>query len=264
MSMSESINNFFREHVAVYHEGVLEEFREGVEDASSTKNIFVDPDSIEDAEALKQHLEAQHPGITDQLWQTFKDEGLIRPANPDAMFEIMASRFVDAGPAALRHDQLQTEDGQHICIINEPSRDYDQKEEMVNAIRANFDDLDQNISVPGGDIDYARAIGVHEGTHCDQDDENYASVREKEIDADIAALKDQLERGNTSVAKEIYEAREIGALNGSDYAHQTASGINYDKVLKDTFNAQAQGETEPQHTPSHPKVGTEPGFDLGM
>ena len=266
MSLLDNLETLYREYISVGHDGIIRNFRDGVEDTTSTTNLYLDPDHIEDGDDVKQQLEDQAPGISDEIWESLSQLAVLSSSDKEGMFDEIANAFKDGGPAALSHETLTTDDGTRICIINEPSRDVDQKEELINAFSGHFDNLDKDRaeSVPGGDIDYARAVGVHEGTHCEQDDDEYLTQREKEIDADEAALKDQLSRGNTSVAKTIYEAREVGARNGADLDHQTADKIKFGE-LKEQFYPEARGaRTEPSAQPSGPQPKADATFNAGM
>lgn len=260
MGIFEAIKVYFEEYINVDHDNIVEAYHEGADDVTSTKNVFIDPDTIHSGDDLKQQLESQHPGITDQLWQFVPDMMKSVPDNKDEMLDQLAYHSRGNGAYGWANDEyLVAENGQHLCIINEDPRIMDTKEEIINSIRGN--DLDKDIEVPGKDVDYARAIGVHEGTHCEQDKDNFDSERALEVDADRAMLKNLLEHGKTSVAKELYEARAVGANNGADKAHKTASKIDFEK-LKEQFNREADGEKSQDAISAYPRAEAEPGPTL--
>jgi len=213
----------------------IDDYQDGVRDTSSKPVIFTDPNDFDltlkdiiksnvkredvakgqfkispkDRETMREMLEDQHPGITSG--QTNRE------------IEIMVYQSVKRGPFA----DIFMKDGVEVCIVNELLEEIDHKNEFMPHIAATS--LEKLGVIPGWNDHWQRAIGIHEGEHCNQIFPDVSKMSEADIDihvlnmeagSDIKAIKWLKENGHPEIAQALHDYRALGA--NRDPTHATS------------------------------------------
>lgn len=201
-------------------EAAIAAYEEGVEQASDIPVIYIDPkeftgDMQKDIEILREQLKKQAPGF------------LANSTDAELAGWVWISRT--AGPFAA---QIPYNNGTY-CLVNKPPFFMDEKDEIAALISGVDKDLLGYI--PGTDILWNRAVGIHEGTHCSQPYEDpedsyniffpdWVQILTDEARADRAALDDLESNGLYEMAQAYIDYRALAA--SQDPGHATSALVD--------------------------------------
>ncbi len=230
-------------------------FEEGVEDTSNLPVIFIDPDHLQH-DNMQKNIQAISETVNKQFRDIFpdtpeninplKDAVVTEPGDTPKDIPLaenrhgikkLVSALQDAGPAAMPI----TINGQKVCLVNKPGHVYTpngqspfinmkNKDEVMSSLAHTPQEDLKNIKGTEGDIQ--RAIGVHEGTHCNQavtKQSDTKAVLESEAWGDHHAREDLIKRGKPEVAESLKDVRVLGAAR--DHSHATAPFLGTSKEI---------------------------------
>jgi hypothetical protein len=212
-----------------------EAYVRGVEETSDIPLIYVDPKSYAlgsdwgDRDRFIQQIESQVPGATQALLDR------VSLAQEEDLNDLV-SDWGEASPAALNGIVVG---GQEYCIINKPSDEWDTKADIVSMSLDNADEMLGN--VPGNDMDWNRAVGNHEGEHCNKTHDGYseADTLNEEARADRSTIKNLIENDLSDVALAFKDLRHLGSVSGYDVEHATGILLGEDTVATDYHTGSA-------------------------
>lgn len=208
----------------------VDDFKDAVRETAGVPVVFLDPDKFnrrhyestgsvhpDDVQRVREMLEEQLPGITNGV------------SNADLETAVQLS--LTSGPFAVRAEMVPPSGSSAtpvpICIVNEPGRLMDHKNELMPMLSRQ--DLERIREIPGWDDHWDRIIGIHEGTHCNDPplntsgmtpDQLSTEVLRSEVRADQASIDWARRNGLNEIAQAMIDYRALGAAD--DPLHATA------------------------------------------
>ena len=219
-------------HMRNVREQALESYREharekayekGVEETSDVPIIYVAPkefaseDWDEQAQKIAEQIERQVPGATDAI--------LERLGSEVSHIGEVAEDLKSASPSALTNIMVGD---QEYCLIIKPNNEWDTKAEIVTALSGEIDGVLNN--TPGTDKDWNRAVGNHEGEHCNKpkDTNDVLDALNEEARADRSALQELSSRAQHDIALAYKDMRHLGSASGHHIVHATGPLLHND------------------------------------
>ncbi len=210
----------------------IDDYKDAVRQTSGVPAIFMDPDAFnrkhyestgnvhpDDIDKMKRMLERQMPGITKNSTD----------ADMRALVEISLTRGPMAQRAELTPPAGSTAAPLAVCIVNEPGRLLNHKNEILPLISRQ--DIERIREIPGWTDHWERIVGIHEGTHCNDPlidpsgmtaDQLTTEVLRRETLADQAAVDWARRNGLNDMAQTWIDMRALGAIDATDPEHATA------------------------------------------
>lgn len=210
----------------------IDDFKDSVRETSGVPAIFMDPDQFnrrhyettgnvhpDDVDKMRRMLERQMPGITNNT----SNDDLKSLVAISLTRGPMAQRAELTPPAGSAAAPLA------ICIVNEPGRLLNHKDEILPLISRQ--DLERIREIPGWTDHWERIVGIHEGTHCNDPlinpsgmtpDQLSTEILRRETLADRAAVDWARRNGLNDMAQTWIDMRALGAIDASDPEHATA------------------------------------------
>lgn len=188
----------------------VDDYKEGVQAASQYPAIFVDSDALGRAEYFKTG-EIPEDSL-DKLKQIFRDQ--IPDISDEDVNNLTRSdvrSFLEKGPAAAAIEY----NGQKYCIAVEQPSDLDYKTEFLPVIAKK--NMEQLKEIPGWSDHWDYGIGVHEGTHCNQDlfaNRSTLETLKFEIGADQAKINWLNSEGHKEMAQALKDYRSLSLTSG--------------------------------------------------
>lgn len=191
------------------------DYKLGVKQTTKETVVYINPNkfdlehrdthgyvSTDDVEIIKDMLDKQIPGLS----QKYTDVQLM----------INIHDFLDMGPLVIRENF----NGQKICIINEIHDEFANKNGLGKDLARSHSSLIKH--VPGHYDTWERAVGIHEGDHCEQTHNGRPlSSLLGEAESDQKTYDWLEQNGYKKIAQAHTDYRALGAATSGDLAHST-------------------------------------------
>ncbi|MCB1838685.1 MAG: hypothetical protein KDI61_00285 [Alphaproteobacteria bacterium] len=210
-------------------------FREGVRAATSLPVVFLNPADFHREHYLKTH--EVHPDDLVKAREVIRQQGVDPSGFSDRQLAILVRRSL-AGPFghAMTVDNLEGK-SIRICLANGPEGSIHGHSDVLLA-RAGID-LARVSAIPGWEQYRERIIGIHEGTHCDQDMDTKGMTDEqkdifllgREAEGDRAAVQWLRQNNLNELAQALIDIRALTTVEDrDDVRHATSILIDHPDV----------------------------------
>lgn len=199
-------------------------FMHGVEETSDIPVIYVSPkhfasnDPNIQAQSFTAQIEQQVPNVTLALAQRLAQKSNLSATEISEVIEAHADMIKDSSPTAL--NKIIVGD-QEYCLVSKPGPDWDTKAELITKTSGLINPVLEHF--PGNDKDWNRAVGYHEGEHCNKQQDAYSDSEQldEEGRSDRSAIHTLEQRQQSDIALAYKDVRHLGSAIGNDPVHAT-------------------------------------------
>lgn len=146
---------------------------------------------------------------------------------PLTVIQSMIDGALDSTPAALPFEidingidpSVTAQEMVKVCVVMEEDWYSDSKEEMVTILSGV--PVDKLKNIPGSEALWDKAVGIHEGTHCErpQAPVTVQDTLTDEVRADMNAVSWLRDNGHKDVAEALIDYRILGSVHKIDVVH---------------------------------------------
>ncbi len=222
---------FFDDFASIFRD----DYKHGVEETSNDPVIHIDPNEF-DLEHFA-NTGSVHPDDIQKARDMFEEQGIDTSSATDAQMRALVAQSLARGPFAAGNLTLDTVDGGTgtFCIVNGQLDEIDHKNEIMPLFSAQ--DLEDIQEIPGWDDHWDRVIGIHEGTHCNQNmntagmtpAQREMAILGWEAEADQAAINWLRENGKDDMAQAIIDYRILAVAEDPSTHADHATSLLIDK-----------------------------------
>ena len=225
------MTSIFEDFVSIFRD----DFEHGVEETSNSPVIYLDPNEFD-----LEHYDNTgnvHPDDIQKARDMFQEQGIDTTKATDGQVRAIIVQSLTRGPFAAGNVTLDTVGGgsDDFCVVNKPLDELDHKNEIIPLFSAQ--DLEDIQEIPGWDDHWDRVIGIHEGTHCNQNMSTAGMTQAQEemavlgweAEADQAAIDWLRENGKDDMAQAIIDYRILAVAEFPNVHADHATTLLIDK-----------------------------------